>query len=39
MISKISLAALLGATLAGSSKENAGPFIGETWESGLIDLN
>ena len=41
MRSSLIALALLGAASAdtlGSSKKNAGPFVGETWYSGLIDL-
>merc|ERR1712166_739876 len=40
MLSKTLIAATAVASVwAGSSKVDAGPFIGETWESGLIDLD
>jgi len=40
MFSKTLIASAAAASVwAGSSKIDAGPFIGETWESGVIDLN
>ena len=40
MLSKTLIAsAAIASVSAGSSKVDAGPFIGETWESGLIDLD
>jgi len=40
MLSKTLIAsAAIASVWAGSSKVDAGPFIGETWESGLIDLD
>jgi len=40
MFSKTLIAsAAVASAWAGSSKIDAGPFIGETWESGVIDLN
>ena len=39
MFSKFTAAAVVGSCWAGSSKVDAGPFINETWESGVIDLN
>jgi len=40
MLNKIILAlvAVLSTVQAGSSAESAGPFVNETWYSGLIDM-
>merc|ERR1712127_629665 len=39
MFSKLIAATAVASVWAGSSKEDAGPFVGETWNSGLVDID